>query len=163
MQQMLTVQFVQVVLVLAATVWIVVEETGRRIVPDGALLILLASWALSVAWIAPLLHIVMAALIAVVIFGLGVLAFSRGMMGGGDVKLASIVVLSIDPFHLLQMIIVFYGLVLGYILMRVFAILVVASESSKMRSLRDEMRNLPLGIPLSMCLLVYTIMPFGAF
>src|SRR6516165_10579225 len=75
------------------------EDLRRLIIPNGLILALCVLWPLYVAT-APMLTLVAAgtaALYAVAVFLVGALLFSRGLIGGGDVKLLAAATLWAGP------------------------------------------------------------------
>ena len=88
---------------LAGFAWLMatsaIEDFRRLIIPNGLILGLCLLWPLHVAT-APMLPLGMAALAALcatAVFTAGALLFSRGLIGGGDVKLLAAATLWAGP------------------------------------------------------------------
>lgn len=132
-------------LVLAA--W---RDLALRLIPDWisiVLAILGAATRLYLSW----LDLAFSVVTALVIFFLLLMAFSRGLLGGGDVKLASALVLWLSPPSCYSFVVItaLAGgvLALAHLLLRYIGP-IPALESGGMRLVRVELKRIRAGGPL---------------
>jgi len=145
-----------------------IEDFRRLIIPNGLVLGLCVLWPLHVAT-APMLTLSaagLATLCAAAVFIGGALLFSRGLLGGGDVKLLAVATLWAGPAAILPLL-VLTGLLGGLLCLLVLTpvgALITAARST----LRDPPRApesganpvvVPYGVAIAAAALIVTIPP----
>jgi len=145
-----------------------IEDFRRLIIPNGLIVGLCALWPLHVAT-APMLTLMaagLAALCAAGVFVVGALLFSRGMIGGGDVKLLAAATLWAGPTATLSLL-VWTGVLGGLLclfLLSPFGGLLVALRPILHAPSADPAGSasrvlVPYGIAIAVAALIVTIPP----
>ena len=144
-----------------------IEDLRRLIIPNGLVLGLCVLWPLHVAT-APMLTLSaagLAALCAAAVFIVGALLFSRGLLGGGDVKLLAVATLWAGPAATLPLL-VLTGLLGGLLC------LLVLTPAGALIAARSTLCNpptaaaggasslvVPYGVAIATAALIVTIPP----
>jgi prepilin peptidase CpaA len=145
-----------------------IEDFRRLIIPNGLVLGLCVLWLLHVAT-APMLSLSaagFAALCAAAVFIVGALLFSRGLLGGGDVKLLAVATLWAGPAATLPLLVLtgLLGGLLCLLILTPVGALVAAARST----FRDPPRVaessanpvvVPYGVAIAAAALIVTIPP----
>lgn len=132
---------------LAVAAW---RDVALRLIPDWISIVLAllgAGTRLASGW----LDLAFSAVMALVVFFLLVMAFSRGLLGGGDVKLASALVLWLSPpdCYYFLMVTAMAGGILALLHLALRGIgPMPALEAGGGRVLRVELRRIRAGGPL---------------
>jgi len=148
-----------------------IEDFRRLIIPNGLILGLCVLWPLHVA-IAPMLTLGaagVAALCASAVFIAGALLFSRGLIGGGDVKLLAAATLWAGPAATLQLLVLtaLIGGLLSLLLLTPVGALIAAARPTLREPSGDPARGanpvlVPYGVAIAAAALIVTIPPnFG--
>ena len=137
-----------------------VEDLRRLVIPNAVVLALCVLWPLQLA-AAPNISLAgsaVAALCAASVFGAGALAFSRGLMGGGDVKLLTAATLWAGPGLTPALLIVtaFLGGLLSLALLSPLALRAVSAPAAASAAKRIPV---PYGVAIAGAALIVTIPP----
>jgi len=145
-----------------------IEDFRRLIIPNGLVVGLCLLWPLYVAT-APTLTLAaagVAMLCAAAVFVVGALLFSRGLIGGGDVKLLAAATLWAGPAATLPLLVVtaLLGGLLCILLVTPAGALIAALRPTLLDSAGDPTRGadrvlVPYGVAISAAALVVTIPP----
>ena len=145
-----------------------IEDFRRLIIPNGLVVGLCLLWPLYVAT-APMLTLAaagVAMLCAAAVFVVGALLFSRGLIGGGDVKLLAAASLWAGPAATLPLLVVtaLLGGLLCILLVTPAGALIAALRPTLLDSAGDPTRGadrvlVPYGVAISAAALVVTIPP----
>ena len=143
------------------------EDLRRLIIPNGLVLGLCALWPLHVAT-APMLTLAAAgtaALCAAAVFIVGALLFSRGLIGGGDVKLLAVATLWAGPTATVSLLILtsLLGGLLCLLLLTPVGALIAAARpivrASGDPACGAEPVFVPYGVAIAAAALIVTIPP----
>ena len=144
------------------------EDCRRLIIPNGLILGLCILWPAHVAT-APALTLAtagLAALCAVAVFTAGALLFSRGLIGGGDVKLLSAATLWAGPGATLSLLFLtgLLGGVLCLLLLSPVGALIAAARPTSGDPSGDPARGpkrvlVPYGVAIAAAALIVTVPP----
>jgi len=145
-----------------------IEDFRRLIIPNGLIVGLCALWPLHVAT-APMLTLgtaALAVLCAAGVFTAGALLFSRGLIGGGDVKLLTAATLWAGPAGTptLLLLTALLGGVLCLVLLTPIGALIAAARPSLRKPSEDPARGtgpvlVPYGVAIAAAALIATIPP----
>ena len=144
------------------------EDCRRLIIPNGLILGLCILWPAHVAT-APALTLAaagFAALSAVAVFTAGALLFSRGLIGGGDVKLLAAATLWAGPAGTLQLLVLtaLIGGLLSLLLLTPVGVVIAAARPTLREPSGDPARGanpvlVPYGVAIAAAALIVTIPP----
>ena len=144
------------------------EDLRRLIIPNGLILALCVLWPFYVAT-APMLTLVAAgtaALYAVAVFLVGALLFSRGLIGGGDVKLLAAATLWAGPAGTISLFVVtslLGGLLCLLVLTPIGALIAAArpivGDPEDSAPARANRALVPYGVAIATAALIVTIPP----
>ena len=144
------------------------EDLRRLIIPNGLILGLCALWPLHVVT-APVLTLAAAgtaALCAAAVFIVGALLFSRGLIGGGDVKLLAAATLWAGPAATVSLLVLtgLLGGVLCLLLLSPVGALIAAARPTLGDPSGDPARGanrvlVPYGVAIAAAALIVTIPP----
>jgi prepilin peptidase CpaA len=144
------------------------EDLRRLIIPNGLILALCVLWPLYVAT-APMLTLVAAgtaALYAVAVFLVGALLFSRGLIGGGDVKLLAAATLWAGPAATISLFVLtsLLGGLLCLLLLTPIGALIAAArpivgDPEDSAPARTDRALVPYGVAIAAAALIVTIPP----
>jgi len=138
-----------------------VEDLRRLVIPNTIVLALCVLWPLHLAT-APTISLAGsagAALCAAAVFAGGALLFSRGLMGGGDVKLFTVATLWAGPGLTPALLVVtaFLGGLLTIALLSPLALRAAFAPAATARAARRI--SVPYGVPIAAAALIVTIPP----
>jgi prepilin peptidase CpaA len=138
-----------------------IEDLRRLVIPNVLVLALTVLWPLHIVT-APATSFISCAgavLCAATVFGVGILLFSRGLMGGGDVKLLTITTLWAGPALTPALLIVtaFLGGVLTLALLSPLVVRAVIAPAEVVGAVRKM--PVPYGVAIAGAALIVTIPP----